>query len=107
MESLPIMTKAKELIGDYLEREFNQVADFSDPTNVGLAYTTLTDYEIPIQVNFDLTTMELKTYIGTDFPTKEDLVQTKKLTLEDLAWLDFDDLTGWGCYVEDHIEEYI
>ena len=46
--------KAKYLINDFREAEYREGADFNDLHNVGLAFTTLTDDELPIQVTADL-----------------------------------------------------
>lgn len=46
-----LLEKAKDLINEFCEDEYNEPADFSDLGNVGLAYTTITDEKIPIQVN--------------------------------------------------------
>ena len=48
------LDKAKWLINDFCEAEYREEADFSDLHNVGLAFTTLTDDELPIQVTADL-----------------------------------------------------
>ena len=48
------MDKAKRLINDFCRREYDSDADFSDLHNVGLAHTTLTDEELPVQVTADL-----------------------------------------------------
>ena len=48
------MDKAKKLINDFCRREYDSDADFSDLHNVGLAHTTLTDEELPVQVTADL-----------------------------------------------------
>ena len=48
------LDKAKFLINDFCEAEYREGADFSDLHNVGLAFTTLTDDELPIQVTADL-----------------------------------------------------
>ena len=48
------LERAKELVNDYCQCEFHHDADFDDLENVGVAYTTLTDEEIPIQVSLDL-----------------------------------------------------
>ena len=45
-----LLEKAKDLINEFCEDEYNEPADFSDLGNVGLAYTTITDEKIPIQV---------------------------------------------------------
>ena len=48
------LDKAKFFINEFCDAEYEQEADFSDLHNVGLAFTTLTDDELPIQVTADL-----------------------------------------------------
>lgn len=47
---------AKQLINDYCIEEFDTMADFSDLSDVGLAYSTTEDDEHEIQVSADLNT---------------------------------------------------
>ena len=47
---------AKQLINDYCIEEFDTMADFSDLSDVGLAYSTTEDAEHEIQVSADLNT---------------------------------------------------
>jgi hypothetical protein len=99
--------KAKEYITDYFIKEFDDYdeSSFSDLENVPLAYTTLTDEEIPINVKIDLVNMQFKTYINEDF---EHPVAVEKTDLDELKWIDFDMLiAGWTDYIEEHMEEYI
>ena len=50
------LEEAKYLITEFWESEYGsgQDDDFEDLHNIGLAYTTLTDDELPIQVTADL-----------------------------------------------------
>lgn len=102
------LRKAKELINEYCMNEFGHKADFSNMENIGVAYTTLTDYEIPIQVSVDLINMKQKTWIGTDIINNDEPDKVEDITMEDLEYLNFDDLiSGWQFYIEDNIEKYI
>ena len=102
------LEKAKELINIYCQNEFESDADFSDMENIGVAYTTLTDYEIPIQVSIDLVHMNLKTWIGTDITDGIKPDKVIDISMEDLEYLNFDDLiSGWQFYIEDNIEKYM
>lgn len=107
MGEIDIIENVKNLINEYCLREFGDGANFSDPRNVGLAYTTLTDEEIPIQVCVDIIDMKLKTWIdGTDCESKEP-DEIRDITLSELEYLDFDDLiSGWETYIEDNMEKY-
>ena len=53
-EQEPALEQAKSLINDFCQSEYGDDADFSDLTKISVAYTTVTDDEIPIQVNIDL-----------------------------------------------------
>lgn len=105
------LEKAKELICEYYSREFGiyDESNFSDLTNVGLAYTTLTDYEIPIQVSIDLINMQLKTWIGMDDGMdKMEPEKIEEITLEELDSMSFDDfISGWQFYIEDNLDKYL
>ena len=87
------LEQAKESINNYIFSEFEHDANFEDLKNIPLAYTTITDYEIPIQVSIDLINMKINTYIGADEPTAEDLATSEKITLDEiLKGFDFDSL---------------
>jgi hypothetical protein len=83
--------KAKEYIREYVKDEFGEDSepDFTDLENVPLAYTTVPDKEIPVQVNIDLIHMQIKTYIGEDAKEPEGVVM---VDLEGLQYMDFDSL---------------
>ena len=53
------MDKAKRLISEFSEQEYDQEEDFRDMHNIGLAFTTLTDYQLPIQVTADLIDLKI------------------------------------------------
>lgn len=100
--------KIKSDIAEYIYNEFENVEDFHDIRELGLAYTTLTDNEIPIQVTADLVKLEIKTYMGSDEPTEDNLVKVEKFDVDTLSdWLDFESLIyGWQTYIEEHMEDY-
>lgn len=103
------LKKAKELINEYCQKEFEEsCADFSDLNNISVAYTTLTDYEIPIQVSVNLINMKLKTWVGDECLDEREPDRVEDITMDDLECLDFDDLIyGWQTYIEDNIEKYV
>ena len=83
-------------------------ADFSDLNNVGVAYTTLTDYEVSIQVSVDLINMKLKTWVGNGYLDEREPELVEDITMDDLECLDFDDLISrWQTYIEDNIKKYV
>ena len=61
-----LMERAKGLISDFCRSEYGSEADFSDPAKIGVAYTTVTDDEIPIQVNIDLVNYRLERYLDDE-----------------------------------------
>ena len=66
-----LMERAKGLISDFCRSEYGSEADFSDPAKIGVAYTTVTDDEIPIQVNIDLVNYRLERYLDDEHETFE------------------------------------
>lgn len=83
---------AKEFINDFCEAEYGSPADFSDLEKVGIAYTTVTDEEIPIQVNADLVHYRMKRYLDGQFLERRQYESLDELIQNELAELDFDDL---------------
>lgn len=85
---------AKEFINDFCEAEYGSPADFSDLEKVGIAYTTVTDEEIPIQVNADLVHYRIERYLGRQFLERRQYESLDELIQNELAELDFDDLVS-------------
>lgn len=83
---------AKEFINDFCEAEYGSPADFSDLEKVGIAYTTVTDEEIPIQVNADLVHYRIERYLDGQFLERRQYESLDELIQNELAELDFDDL---------------
>lgn len=83
---------AKELINDFCVAEYGNPADFSDLEKVGIAYTTVTDEEIPIQVNADLVHYRIERYLDGQFLERRQYESLDELIQNELAELDFDDL---------------
>lgn len=88
------LDKAKWLINDFCETEYREGADFSDLHNVGLAFTTLTDDELPIQVTADLIDFKItyefdgEVYNTDQYDSIEDMIENG------LTDLDFSDLVS-------------
>ena len=88
------LDKAKFLINDFCEAEYREGADFSDLHNVGLAFTTLTDDELPIQVTADLVDFKItyefdgEVYNTDQYDSIEDMIENG------LTGLDFSDLVS-------------
>ena len=83
---------AKEFINDFCVAEYGSPADFSDLEKVGIAYTTVTDEEIPIQVNADLVHYRMERYLDGQFLERRQYESLDELIQNELAELDFDDL---------------
>ena len=59
---------------------------------MGIAYTTVTDEEIPIQVNADLVHYRMERYLDGQFLERRQYESLDELIQNELAELDFDDL---------------
>ena len=85
---------AKEFINDFCVAEYGNPANFSDLEKVGIAYTTVTDEEIPIQVNADLVHYRIERYLGGQFLERRQYESLDELIQNELAELDFDGLVS-------------
>ena len=84
--------RARGLISDFCRSEYGSEADFSDPTKIGVAYTTVTDDEIPIQVNIDLVNFRLERYLDDEHLETRQYGSLQELISNELESLDFSDL---------------
>ncbi len=88
------LDRAKYLINDFCEAEYRDGADFSDLHNVGLAYTTLTDDELTVQVTADLVDFKItyefdgEVYSTEQYDSIEDMIENS------LTGLDFNELVS-------------
>ena len=87
-----LMERAKGLISDFCRSEYDSEADFSDPTKIGVAYTTVTDDEIPIQVNIDLVNYRLERYLDDEHLETRQYGSLQEIITNELENLDFSDL---------------
>ena len=87
-----LLERAKGLISDFCQSEYGSEADFSDPTKVGVAYTTVTDDEIPLQVNIDLVNFRLERYLDGEHLETRQYGSLQELITNELENLDFSDL---------------
>ena len=98
-----LMERAKGLISDFCRSEYGSEADFSDPTKIGVAYTTVTDDEIPIQVNIDLVNYRLERYLDDKHLETRQYGSLQEIITNELENLDFSDL----IHVSDEdVEQY-
>ena len=96
-----LMERAKGLISDFCRSEYDSEADFSDPTKIGVAYTTVTDDEIPIQVNIDLVNYRLERYLDDEHLETRQYGSLQEIITNELENLDFSDL----IHVSDEVVE--
>ena len=98
-----LMERAKGLISDFCQSEYGSEADFSNPAKIGIAYTTVTDDEIPIQVNIDLVNFRLERYLDDEHLETRQYSSLQELMTNELENLDFSDL----IHVSDEdVEQY-
>ncbi|HPY86089.1 MAG TPA: hypothetical protein PLS20_13800, partial [Ruminococcus flavefaciens] len=88
------LDKAKWLINDYCEAEYREGADFSNLHNVGLAFTTLTDDELPIQVTADLVDFKITHEFDGEVFDTEQFDSIEDMIENGLTGLDFSDLVS-------------
>ena len=88
------LDKAKSLINDFCEAEYRQGADFDDLHNVGLAVTTLTDDELPIQVTADLVDFKITYEFDGEVYNTEQYDNIEDMIENGLTGLDFSDLVS-------------
>ena len=92
--SSELLEQAKEIINEFCQNEYGSDADFSNLKEVGIAFTTVTDDEIPIQVNANLVDLSVEQYLddklieSTRYSLMEEMIESA------LVYLDFDDLTS-------------
>lgn len=88
------LDKAKWLINDFFEAEYREGADFDDLHNVGLAFTTLTDDELPIQVTADLIDFKITHEFDGEVFDTEQFDSIEDMIENGLTDLDFSDLVS-------------
>lgn len=88
------LDKAKWLINDFCEAEYREDADFDDLHNVGLAFTTLTDDELPIQVTADLIDFKITHEFDGEVFDTEQFDSIEDMIENGLTDLDFSDLVS-------------
>ncbi len=90
---------AKKLIDDFCVAEYEHGADFSNLREIGIAYTTVTDKEYPIEVNVNLVDFTLERYLNGKLIDNRGYDSLRELTEAKLEGLEFSDLT----YVDEDI----
>lgn len=88
------LDKAKRLIDDFCREEYQQEdgADYTDLTNVGVAYTTTEDDKHEIQARVNLVDFRIETLADGKVVRSEQYASLEELTEKGLQSLSFDDL---------------
>ena len=95
---------AKDYIREYLVREFDEHEDhFDDLSKIELAYTTVSDAQIPIQANINLVDFKLEKYLGDLLVEEIQFSSLKEMNENLLSHLEFADLTDAS---DDELERY-
>ncbi len=98
-----LLERAKGLISNFCRSEYGSEADFSNPAKIGVAYTTITDDKIPVQVNIDLVNYRLERYLDDEHLETRQYGSLQELISNELENLDFSDL----IHVSDEdVEQY-
>lgn len=98
------LERAKEYIREYLIREFDEREDhFENLGKIELAYTTVSDEDIPIQANINLVDFKLEKYLGDVLVEEIQFSSLKEMNENLLSHLEFADLTD---ATDDEIERY-
>ena len=85
---------AKQHIADYYDREFGELAEFSDLSNISLAYTTDEEHNFPIQVYADLEQYKLIFEYDGNVVRNEQYNTISEMNENALSVLDFNDLVS-------------
>ena len=97
------LTRAKNLLREFCQEEYDSEPDFSDLTKIGIAYTNATDEEIPIQVNVDLVGYRVERYLGEVLIDERQYESLEDLTETELESLDFSELVS---VTDEELEHY-
>lgn len=85
---------AKQHIADYYDREFGELAEFSDLSNISLAYTTDEEHNLLIQVYADLEQYRLIFEYDGNVVRDEQYNSFAEMNENALSVLDFNDLVS-------------
>ena len=97
------LTRAKNLLREFCQEEYDSEPDFSDLSKIGIAYTHATDEEIPIQVNVDLVGYRVERYLGEVLIDERQYESLEDLTETELEALDFSELVS---VTDEELEHY-
>ena len=97
------LTRAKNLLREFCQEEYDSEPDFSDLSKIGIAYTHATDEDIPIQVNVDLVGYRVERYLGEVLIDERQYESLEDLTETELEALDFSELIS---VTDEELEHY-
>ena len=97
------LARAKNLIREFCQEEYDSEPDFSDLSKIGVAYTHATDEDIPIQVNVDLVGYRVERYLGDILVDERQYESLEDLTETELEALDFSELVS---VTDEELEHY-
>ena len=97
------LTRAKNLIREFCQEEYDSEPDFSDLSKIGIAYTHATDEDIPIQINVDLVGYRVERYLGEVLIDERQYESLEDLTETELEALDFSELVS---VTDEELEHY-
>ena len=97
------LARAKNLIREFCQEEYDSEPDFSDLTKIDIAYTNATDEDIPIQVNVDLVGYRVERYLGEVLINERQYESLEDLTETELEALDFSELVS---VTDEELEHY-
>ena len=83
------LSRAMRLISEFCVREYFDEADFYDMNSIGIGYTTITDNEIPVQINVDLNSYCLERYLDDVLVDVRAYGSLEELIENELEDLDF------------------
>ena len=90
------LERAKSLISTFCSEEYDSEPDFSNLRKVDIAYTTITDEEVPVQVSVDLVDFRLDRSIDGIIVDSRKYDTLKELTEQELVDPDFDELVAFS-----------
>ena len=97
------LARAKNLIREFCQEEYDSEPDFSNLAKIDIAYTHATDEGIPIQVNVDLIGYRVERYLGEVLVDKRQYESLEDLTETELEALDFSELVS---VTDEELEHY-
>ena len=97
------LARAKNLIREFCQEEYDSEPDFSNLSKIDIAYTNATDEEIPIQVNVDLVGYRVERYLGEVLIDERQYESLEDLTETELEALDFSELVS---VTDEELEHY-